>query len=340
MNTPREHDLSADAEAGAFEAAKPKRATPRSTPEGEHRPVLLAEVLLALAPQPGEVAVDCTLGFGGHAAELLARVGPTGKLIGFDLDAGNLPNVEKRLAALGHPFTLHHGNFAGLARALGQESLEGCDCLLADLGMSSMQVDDPGRGFSFKRDGPLDMRMDCSRGRTAAEILQMAAPAELASAFREFGDEPEAEKIAAAIVAQRQQRPLASTRQLAKLVQEAAPVRVNLHPLPGEAKPWQQKVRPTARVFQALRILVNRETANLTELLRVLPYVLKPNGRAAIISFHSGEDRLVKAAFKEGLRAGVYAAISEDPIRATYEERGQNPRARSAKLRWARRGGS
>ena len=309
--------------------------TERSTPEGEHRPVLLDEVLAALDPRPRDVVVDCTLGFGGHAAELLKRVGPSGKLIGFDLDAGNLSIVEERLTEVAHPFSLHHGNFAGFAKVLGEESPDGCDCLLADLGMSSMQVDDAKRGFSFMRDGPLDMRMDPSRGRTASELLMTLSQEELADAFRELGDEPEAERIAAAIIETREQKPISHTRRLAKLIQEAAPVKIST--LPGAAKPWQQKMRPTARVFQALRILVNRELANLQELLRVLPWCLKPGGRAAIISFHSGEDRLVKAAFKEGLRTGLYMDISEEPIRATYEERGTNPRSRSAKLRWTKR---
>jgi 16S rRNA (cytosine1402-N4)-methyltransferase len=309
----------------------------RSTPAGEHRPVLLDEVLAALDPKQGEVVVDCTLGYGGHAAELLKRVGPSGMLIGFDLDAGNLPAGRERLCAIGFPFTVNHGNFAGVATVLGAASPDGCDCLLADLGMSSMQVDDPARGFSFMRDGPLDMRMDRSRGRTAAELLATLPEAELAHAFRELGDEPEADKIAAAIVEVRKATAIASTRQLLKLIQEAAPVKVNPNPLKGEAKPWQQKVRPAARIFQALRILVNRELANLNELLRVLPYCLKPGGRAAIISFHSGEDRLVKSAFKEGLRSGAYVEISDDPVRATFAERQVNPRSRSAKLRWARR---
>jgi 16S rRNA (cytosine1402-N4)-methyltransferase len=309
----------------------------RSTPAGAHRPVLLAEVLAALDPKPGEVVVDGTLGYGGHAEELLRRVGPTGKLIGFDLDARNLPAVRERLAAVGHPFSLHHGNFAGFATALGQESSEGCDGFLIDLGMSSMQVDDAARGFSFMRDGPLDMRMDTSRGRTAAELLMTLSAEELADAFRELGDEPEAEAIAAAIVRTRASAPLERTRQLLKLVQEAAPVKVNPHPLRGEPKPWQQKVRPAARVFQALRILVNRELANLTAALRALLYALKPGGRAAVISFHSGEDRLVKAAFKEGLRTGSYVEVSDEPVRATFAERQANPRSRSAKLRWARR---
>jgi 16S rRNA (cytosine1402-N4)-methyltransferase len=309
----------------------------RSTPPGGHRPVMLDDVLAVLDPKPSDVVVDCTLGFSGHALELLRRVGPSGRLIGVDLDAANLASARDKLAPLGLPFSLHHANFAGIPAILGTEGLNGCDCLLADLGMSSMQVDDPERGFSFVRDGPLDMRMDQSRGRTAAELLNTLSRSDLATAFRELGDEPEADRIAAAIVQRRATEPFERTNKLADLILEAAPVTINLHPRKGEPTPRQQRIRPVARVFQALRILVNRELANLQELLRVLPWCLRPGGRAAIISFHSGEDRLVKVAFKEGERTGIYAQISEEPVRASFGERTENPRARSAKLRWARR---
>jgi 16S rRNA (cytosine1402-N4)-methyltransferase len=298
---------------------------------------MLDEVLAVLDPKPGETVVDCTLGFSGHAVELLRRVGPTGRLIGIDLDAANLAAAQDKLTPLGMPFSLHYGNFAGLPAVLGSEGIDGCDCVLADLGMSSMQVDDPERGFSFAREGPLDMRMDGSRGRTAAELLNTLPAIELEAAFRELGDEPEADRIATAIVNRRASKPLERTTELAELILEAAPVRVNPHPRKGEPTPRQQRIRPVARVFQALRILVNRELANLQELLRVLPWSLRPGGRAAIISFHSGEDRLVKAAFKEGLRTGLYAKISEEPVRPSFGERTENPRARSAKLRWIRR---
>jgi 16S rRNA (cytosine1402-N4)-methyltransferase len=304
----------------------------RSTPQGEHRPVLLNEVLDALDPQPGQVAVDCTVGFCGHAAELIRRVGPAGKLIGLDLDADNLTRGRKRLDAVGFPFALHHANFAGLPQVLAAEGLTTVDAILADVGVSSMQIDDAGRGFSFVRDGPLDMRMDRSRGKTAAELLVTLSAAELATAFRDLGDEPQADAIAKAIVANRGVR---TTRELADLVDKAAPVRIEKGP--GAPTPRQQRLRPVARVFQALRILVNRELANLTALLRVLPTVLAPGGRAAIISFHSGEDRLVKQAFRDGLRSGVFAEVSDEAVRATWQERQANPRSRSAKLRWARK---
>jgi 16S rRNA (cytosine1402-N4)-methyltransferase len=296
---------------------------------------MLAEVLAALNPQLGHVIVDCTLGFAGHGVELLKRVGPTGKLIATDLDPANLPPAEAKLAAVGFPFALHHVNFAGLPGVLAAEDIAGVDGLLADLGMSSMQVDDPGRGFSFMRDGPLDMRMDPTRGTTAADLLNTLSRDELAAALRDLGDEPQAEAIAAAIVTQRKTQPLQRTGELRELIERAAPVTI----LRGPAAPPERKQRllPATRVFQALRVLVNRELASLAHLLRVLPDLLKPGGAAAIISFHSGEDRLVKAAFRDGLRAGVYEATSDDPVRPTEEEKRANPRSRSAKLRWARK---
>ncbi len=297
---------------------------------------MLAEVLAALDPKPGDVAVDCTLGRGGHAAELLRRIGPEGWLIAFDLDLTNLEPAREQLAQIGENFDLHHGNFASVAAVLAAENLR-ADVLLADLGMSSMQVDLVERGFSFSRDGPLDMRMDPSRGRTAGELLATLSTEGLATAFRELGDEPQAAAIAAAIVERRKLKPLQRTRELAELVREAAPVRIERGP--NQPTERQQHLRPIARVFQALRILVNRELSSLDALLRSLPDCLAPGGRAAIISFHSGEDRRVKAAFRECLRSGVYEAISDEPIRAAPQERFDNPRSRSAKLRWARRAG-
>lgn len=305
----------------------------RSTPEGTHRPVLLREVLEALAPRPGEVAVDCTAGWGGHSAALLERVGPTGRLVCLDLDPENLSHARGRLEAVGHPFSAHHMNFAGVAGVLAAEGLGGADCVLADLGMSSMQVDDAERGFSYRRDGPLDMRMDRTRGRTAAELLASMEPDELATALRELGDEEEAARIAPAVVAAAREGKLARTVDLARVVADAVGMK-NWRLRRGAAR-WQ--THPAARTFQVLRILVNRELANLEQLLRVLPKVLRPGGRAAVISFHSGEDRMVKASFRDGEFRGIYEEISGDPLRASYEEKGENPRSRSAKLRWARR---
>jgi 16S rRNA (cytosine1402-N4)-methyltransferase len=240
--------------------------------------------------------------------------------------------------ATGLRFSLHHSNFAALPAILAEEGVSTVHAVLADLGMSSMQVDDAERGFSYVREGPLDMRMDRSRGRSAAQLLATIGQADLARALRELGDEPDAERIAAALVAARQRSPLERTSDITRVIQEAVQsggekARWRLHPTPGR---WN--LHPAARTFQTLRILVNRELANLEQLLRVLPGVLAPGGVAAIISFHSGEDRLVKAAFRDGLRQGIYDAVADEPVRASFAERTANPRARSAKLRWARRG--
>ena len=306
----------------------------RSTPPGEHRPVLLDEVLAALAPAKGAVVVDCTVGGAGHSTELLRRVGSSGRLIALDLDPDNLPRARERLTAIGFPFGLHHSNFAALPTVLAAEGVEAVDAVLADLGMSSMQVDDAERGFSYSRDGPLDMRMDRTRGRPAADILATISQEELARALREWGDEPEADRVAELLVKAGRAGALKRTVDVARVLLEAAGKKGwRLHPAAGK---WN--LHPAARTFQALRILVNRELANLEHLLRVLPGVLRLGGRAAIISFHSGEDRLVKAAFRAGFAGGVYDAISAEPIRPGFAERTANPRSRSAKLRWARRG--
>jgi 16S rRNA (cytosine1402-N4)-methyltransferase len=307
----------------------------RSTAGGEHKPVLLAEVLAALKPQPGQVLVDCTLGFAGHSVELLKSIAPDGLLIATDLDPENIEPARQKLEATGGLFSLHNVNFAGLANAVAAESVELVDGLLADLGMSSMQVDDRNRGFSFMRDGPLDMRMDRTRGRTAAELLNVLSAGELTACFRDLGDEPRAEQIALAIAAQRKVKPIERTKELRELIDLAAPVQVIRGP--GAPPERKQLLAPVTRVFQALRILVNRELANLQHLLRTIPSLLKPGGVAAIISFHSGEDRLVKIAFRDGHRTGIYQAISDQAIRPAFEERRANPRSRSAKLRWAQR---
>ncbi len=305
----------------------------RSTPAGEHRPVLLDEVLGCLSPLEGGIVVDCTTGWAGHSVELLRQIGPGGRLICLDLDPENLPRAQPRLEAVGGNFSLHHSNFAGLANVLGAEGIEGVDAILADLGMSSMQVDDAERGFSYVRDGPLDMRMDRGRGRSAAQLLKTISVADLAEALRTYGDEPEADKVAALIVAVRETTPLERTTELSRLLLEGAgQEQWRLRPEPGK---WN--LHPAARTFQALRILVNREMGNLEQLLRLLPSVLRPGGRVGIISFHSGEDRQVKTSFRDGQRLGIYEAISPDPIRPGFDEREANPRSRSAKLRWARR---
>jgi 16S rRNA (cytosine1402-N4)-methyltransferase len=307
----------------------------RSTPHGEHVPVLLGEVMLSLAPQPGEVAFDGTLGFAGHASELLDAVGPTGLLLGTDFDPINLEQARARLEPLGLPFHLHHGNFAGVQTIVAEHGLDGVDVLLVDLGMSSMQVDESSRGFSYMRDGPLDMRMDPTRGKTAAELLANISQADLAEALVEIGDEENAELISKAIIEARQTALIDRTVQLSEIISSAIGVNLQSRKLKKGKNEWA--THPAARTFQVLRILVNRELANLDHLLRVLPQVLRPGGRAGIISFHSGEDRRVKQAFKQGLAMGIYERIADEPIRPGFDEQKNNPRSRSAKLRWAKR---
>ena len=296
------------------------------TPAGTHRPVMVAEILEVLAPKPGEIAVDGTLGYGGHAQELLARLQPGGRLIGLDADPVELPKTEARLRALGlgpEVFSAQRSNFAGLPQVLAAAGLAGVDLILADLGVSSMQLDDPARGFSVKFDGPLDMRMNPHRGQPAGAWLAKIRPAALAEVLAENADEPHAAVLAEALAG----RAFASTLALASAVRQALPA---LH-----ANEAELSVR---RVFQALRIAVNDEFSALSTLLRQLPACLNPDGRVGILTFHSGEDRRVKKAFELGLQGGAYAEIAREVVRPSAEERAANPRSASAKLRWARKG--
>jgi 16S rRNA (cytosine1402-N4)-methyltransferase len=293
-----------------------------------HVPVLLNEVLAAMAVRPGQVVVDCTVGLGGHASQILAAISPGGKLIGLDLDPKNLELARGALQATGGAFELFHSNFAGLPGVLGQAGVERVDGILADVGVASPQIDDPERGFSYRKPGPLDMRMDPTRGQPASSLVHRMSQRELAEALLELGDETDGPRIAKLIVERRRERPILTTQDLMAIVCEARDFTLQ--------RAAGAKLHPAARTFQALRMLVNRELPNLDRLLTVAPGLLNPGGTIAMISFHSGEDRRVKAAFREGLRGGVYAEISPDPITATAEETAGNPRARSAKLRWAR----
>jgi 16S rRNA (cytosine1402-N4)-methyltransferase len=293
--------------------------------EVRHFPVLLDEVITALQPKPADTIVDCTVGLGGHSAELLKRISPGGKLVGMDFDAANLEPARQKLGA--GNVSLHQGNFAGLPKVLAQEGVEKVDGLLADLGVASPQIDDPARGFSYREDGPLDMRMDKSRGQTAADLVNSMCERDLADAFLQLGDETEAPEIARLIIERRKQKPIETTHELMSLICDAR--NFTLKRAAGA------KLHPAARTFQALRMLVNREIPNLQRLLAIIPQIVRPGRRAAIISFHSGEDRLVKKSFKDGLELGHYSHISPDPIIATEAEERRNPRSRSAKLRWA-----
>jgi 16S rRNA (cytosine1402-N4)-methyltransferase len=256
---------------------------------------------------------------------------PGGRLIGIDLDPGNLEMAREALSARpadAGSFSLFNTNFAGLPGVLAQAGIERAEGILADLGVASPQIDDPQRGFSYRKPGPLDMRMDPTRGKPASHLVNTMAQRELAAALKELGDEDDAERIAELIVERRRHHPIETTQDLMALVCEARDFTLK--------RAAGAKLHPAARTFQALRIMVNREMANLDRLLTVLPGCLAPGGVAAIISFHSGEDRRVKYAFREGLREGIYAEISPDPLIADASEQAANPRSRSAKLRWAR----
>lgn len=277
---------------------------------------MVREILEVLNPRPGDFVVDCTLGYGGHAVALLGAIQPGGHLMGLDVDPVELPKTEARLRTLGfgnETLTAHPMNYAGLAKVLPQPA----DIILADLGLSSMQIDNPARGFTYKVDGPLDLRMNPQRGQPASALLCKWSPEQLAEILSENADEPNAERIAGAIL----RAPATTTLQLAAAVRKSG----------GD----DDTVR---RVFQALRIAVNDEFGALDALLRNLPSCLKPGGRVAILSFHSGEDRRVKKSFKALEASGTYAAISGDVRRPDAKERRDNPRCTSAKLRWAFRG--
>jgi 16S rRNA (cytosine1402-N4)-methyltransferase len=301
-----------------------------------HQPVLLSQVLHVLNPQPGQVVVDCTLGLGGHASALLSRIKPGGLLIGIDFDPSNIADAQIKLHRArgregGVEFQLFNTNFAGIQNVLGRAGIiEGrVDAVIADIGVASTQIDDPSRGFSYRRPGPLDMRMDPTRGTPASTLVNRLSEQELADAILEFGDETDAPKIARLIVVRRAIEPITTTQQLMAIVCEARDFTI--------ARAAGAKLHPAARTFQAIRILVNREIANLERLLAVLPDVLKPGGVGAIITFHSGEDRRVKHAFRDGFRDGTYSEESRDPLIADDAEIHSNARARSAKLRWVRR---
>ncbi|MHB8800249.1 MAG: 16S rRNA (cytosine(1402)-N(4))-methyltransferase RsmH [Thermoanaerobaculia bacterium] len=303
------------------------------TPAGTHRPVLVAEVLEALRPAPGLVAVDATLGWGGHAAALLPRLLPGGRLVGLDADPVELPRTEARLRGLEFGedvLTVRRSSFAGLQKLLAGLGLPAVDLFLADLGVSSMQLDDPARGFTFRGDGPLDMRMNPARGLSAAQLLARLTEERLAALLEENSDEPHATEIAREVVAARGIGPVDTTAALADAVRRA------LASLPERVR-QEEGDDPVRRTFQALRIEVNDELGALRALLATLPSCLAPGGRAAILTFHSGEDRLVKKAFQTGARVGVWSDWSREPVRPGPEEIRANPRARPAKLRWALR---
>jgi len=283
----------------------------------KHIPVLAAEVIRLAEPQSGQTWVDCTVGAGGHARLIAERIGPAGRLIGLDQDPTMLDRARPALAGL--PVTLLHANFDQLADVLQNLGIERVDGVFADLGFASDQVDERSRGFSFREDGPLDMRLDPTGGTTAADLVNRMGEAALADVFFEYGEERHSRRVAKRIAERRTERPFATTADLADLVRRCVP--------------RSGGIDPATRVFQALRIAVNDELGALERLLAMLADAVKPCGRSAIISFHSLEDRRVKQAFK----SGAWQPLTKKPVEAGDEEVSRNPRARSAKLRVAMR---
>ena len=301
------------------------------TPAGMHRSICVDEILAILKPCPGETGLDVTLGFGGHTQALLPLVLPGGRMFGMDVDPIELPRTTARLRALGFgedALSVHRSNFSELATLLPLAG-GGFDFVLADLGVSSMQIDNPARGFSFRADGPLDLRLDPTSGQSASELLLCVTRHRLRDLLTDNSDEPYAVELAAALQGQY----VETTVQLADLVR-AAMAQVFKRSMPVEERASESK-KALQRTFQALRIEVNDEFGVLDRMLLNLPACLKPGGRVAVLSFHSGEDRRVKKCFQTGERNGTFSSVAPDPIRATYEEQRSNPRSSSAKLRWA-----
>jgi len=294
----------------------------------QHVPVLLDEVLQFLNVRPGGVVADMTLGLAGHSSAIAKRLSAKGRLICFDRDPeamqaarARLEEVRAELGAEMPELRFEPRAFSEAAEAIAPGSLDG---LLADFGVSSLQLDEAHRGFSFRSEGPLDMRMNTQTGETAGQVVNQADEEELANLIYEFGEERRSRRIARAIV---RARPITTTAELARIVSAAAP------PMKGD------KIHPATRTFQALRIRVNNELGEIQSLLKSAGSLLKPGGRLVLISFHSLEDRLVKDAFREGAKRGEFEVLTKKPVVAGEEEERTNPRSRSAKLRAAEKTG-
>ncbi len=293
-----------------------------TTSRERHVPVLLQEAIEYLRVQAGSTMVDCTLGLAGHAEEIVRRLGPAGRLIGFDRDPEALALAKERLdrvceelGSQAPTVTLIGEAFSAAPLHLAPGSVDG---MLADVGVSSLQLDEASRGFSFMADGILDMRMDTRSGLTAAQVVNEASERELADLIYEYGEERRSRRIARAIV---RGRPIATTGQLARIVAQAAPAMK------------QDRIHPATRTFQALRIHVNRELDEIQALMGAAPKLLKPFGRVVVICFHSLEDRIVKDSLREGAHEGIWTMLTKKPVTASEEEIERNPRSRSAKLR-------
>jgi 16S rRNA (cytosine1402-N4)-methyltransferase len=301
-----------------------------NTPAGMHRPICVDEILELFQIQEGQIGLDATLGYGGHTEAFLHKLNHTGHLVSIDADPVELPKTRERLAALGYAkkeVTILNLNFKDIDQL--SEYKQKCHFILADLGVSSMQIDNPDRGFSFKHDGPLDLRMNPEQGIPAAYRLKAMSEEEIEGMLLENADEPNAARIARAIVAEyKLGKRIQTTFQLKEVILTA------LAYLPVHLRGEEHK-KACQRTFQALRIDVNHEFEALGAFLDAVPELLAPGGRVAILSFHSGEDRLVKKAFQYYHRQGIYSQVAEDFIRPSMAEQSSNSRAKSAKLRWA-----
>lgn len=300
------------------------------TPVGTHIPICVKEILEFLQIKPGQKGLDATLGYGGHSREMMKCLQFQGHLYALDVDAAEMEKTRKRLEQAGFGaeiFTALNVNFADIDQVT--ETTGKFDFVLADLGVSSMQIDNPERGFTYKREGPLDLRLNQAKGISAAERLKHITKAELVGMLTENADEPYAEEIAAAVAARnRKEQSILTTYDLRNLIDQT------LRFVPAY-KRKDAVNKSCQRTFQALRIDVNQEFEVLYEFLQKLPGILNPGGRAAILTFHSGEDRIVKKLFKEGQKVGDYSAVAADVIRPSAEECHRNSRARSTKMRWA-----
>ena len=301
-----------------------------STPAGMHISICVNEILDFLQIQPGQQGLDATLGYGGHTRRMLEQLHGEGHMYALDVDPIEIVKTKQRLAEAGYGediLTIKQTNFRNIDQVADEAG--GFDFILADLGVSSMQIDNPDRGFTYKFDGPLDLRLDPEKGESAAERLREVSYEELVGMFQENSDEPYAEEIATVIMKRnRTKNYVETTTQMKDAIEEA------LSFVPEKERKEAVK-KSCQRCFQALRIDVNSEFEVLYDFLDKLPDALRPGGRVAILTFHSGEDRLVKRAFKAGAKAGVYSEVSKDVIRPSAEECARNPRARSTKMRWA-----
>ena len=300
-----------------------------NTPAGMHISILVNEILDFLQIKPGQKGMDATLGYGGHTKAMLQCLNGEGHIYATDVDPIESQKTKQRLKEAGFDekiLTIKLMNFAQIDELVKEVGT--FDFILADLGVSSMQIDNPERGFSYKTEGPLDLRLDPTKGISAAERLKNISYEELVGMLVENSDEPYADKIAKVIIAERRKCPIDTTNRLGEVIEKA----LDYIPKNEKKDVWK---KTCARVFQALRIDVNNEFEVLYEFMNKLPYALSPNGRVAILTFHSGEDKLVKKIFKEHFNEGLYQDIAKDVIRPSMEECARNPRAHSTKMRWA-----